>query len=291
MISRRRLLFALPAALVAADASAELLVCGREEVFAIRPFGAGPRQKVWSWKAVHRPELPAEYRDKFQTTDECKPVDGGRRVLITASSGGVALVERPSGEAVFYAQARNAHSAELLPHDRIVVAASVGDGGNRLILFDIAQPAVEIFSTELYSGHGVVWDAERETLWALGGDDIREYGLRSWSGAKPELKLLLAHPLPTPGGHDLQPSEGPWLNVSSGAHCYRFHRDERRYEPHPELADMARVKCISRHPTSGRIVYTQGRGREWWTSTLRFLHPEGVLDLPEEQIYKARWFA
>ena len=31
---------------------------------------------------------------KFRSTDECKPVDGGSKILITSSSDGVALVEK-----------------------------------------------------------------------------------------------------------------------------------------------------------------------------------------------------
>ena len=49
---------------------------------------AQPR-KVFSWKAQDRPELPAAFKNKFKTTDECKPV-AGNRILITASSDGVA---------------------------------------------------------------------------------------------------------------------------------------------------------------------------------------------------------
>lgn len=290
MLTRRRLLLAsLASPLALAADSPQLLVCGWDEVFAIAPFSAEPTNKLWSWKAAGRPDLPEEYHDKFRTTDDCKPVDGGERVLITSSSNGVALVERPSGKVLFYAQARNAHSAEMLPAGRIAVAASTGDTGNRLILFDSRRPAEELFSTELYSGHGVVWDAEREILWALGGRELREYGLREWESTKPSLELLHSHELPTPGGHDLQPAEGDWLNLSSGERCYRFDRAARRFEPHPDLADLEHVKCISRHPRTGRTVYTQGQGREWWTPTLRFLDPAGSLDLPGERIYKARW--
>ncbi len=290
MLTRRRLLlasFALTPAL-AAD-QPRLLICGWDEVFAIAPFAANPTQKLWSWKAAGRSDLPAEYHDKFRTTDDCKPVDGGRRVLITSSSNGVALVERPSGKVVFYAQARNAHSAEILPGGRIAVAASTGDTGNRLILFDSKRPADELFSTELYSGHGVVWDAKRRVLWALGLSELREYALRDWDSKKPSVELLRSHDLPTPGGHDLQPAEGDRLNISSGEHCYRFDRATDRFEPHPDLAHLAHVKCISRHPETGWTVYTQGQGREWWTSTLRFLNPAASLELPGERIYKARW--
>ena len=71
-------------------------------------MGRDPPPKVWSWRAAERPEL-ADVADEFKTTDECKPVKGGQRILITSSSGGVAVVERETGEAVFHTTVPNAH--------------------------------------------------------------------------------------------------------------------------------------------------------------------------------------
>jgi hypothetical protein len=65
--------------------------------------GAISTNKIWSWRGVDRPELPPDLRDKFKSTDECKPVEGGAKILITSSGGGVALVERSSGKALFHA--------------------------------------------------------------------------------------------------------------------------------------------------------------------------------------------
>ena len=114
------------------------MVCGWDEVFVL-DVSAAPR-KVWSWKAADRPELPPAYRTKFRTTDECKPV-AGNRILITASSDGAALVDRATGRTLWWGACGNAHSAELLPGDRIVLACSVREGtGNKLALFDAAEP-------------------------------------------------------------------------------------------------------------------------------------------------------
>src|SRR5690242_14826423 len=89
----RSLSVLLLAAAAAWGADKNVLVCGWDEVYILNiETGA----KGFSWKAAERPELPAAYKDKFRTTDECKAVAGGR-VLITASSDGVALVDRRSG--------------------------------------------------------------------------------------------------------------------------------------------------------------------------------------------------
>src|SRR6185436_3535907 len=106
----------------------DLIVCGGDEVVILdlRDF---PKQ-VWSWRAADRPELPEAFRKKFGSTDDCKPVDGGRKILITSSGGAAALVERSTGKVLFYAAVPNAHSAEVIPGNRLVAASSTHLEGN-----------------------------------------------------------------------------------------------------------------------------------------------------------------
>ena len=193
---------------VTAPARAQsLLACGWDEVFVLE-IADTPR-KVWRWKAADRPELPAEYRTKFRTTDECKPV-AGNRILITASSDGAALVDRATGQTLWWGACGNAHSAELLPGDRIVLACSLREGtGNKLALFDVREPGREMFATELHSGHGVVWDAARSRLWALGEKELRAYRLEAWESAQPSLALDARYPLPDADGHELARCPAP----------------------------------------------------------------------------------
>ncbi len=55
----------------------------------------------------------------------------GNRILITASSDGVALVDRATGRTPFWGLCANAHSADLLPGERIAVACSVRADGRQ----------------------------------------------------------------------------------------------------------------------------------------------------------------
>ncbi|HOK45482.1 MAG TPA: DUF6528 family protein [Bryobacteraceae bacterium] len=270
--------------------SRELIVCGWDEVF-ILDMAAQPPVKVWSWKAADRPELPESMRDKFKTTDECKPVDGGR-ILITASSDGVALVERASGKVLFYGIASGAHSAEMLPGGRIAVASSTGRGplNNSLVLFDSRKSGEPLFHTELRSGHGVVWDEKRQVLWVLGGSQLRTYTLAKWDTEKPELVMTAEYTLPDRGGHDLSPVPGTdLLSVTTERHSWLFDRTKRVFLPHPRLADDVNVKCITIHPVTKQTVWTKADEGFWWTATLRFLDPDGTLELKGERLYKARW--
>ena len=273
--------------------SEPLLLCGMEEVFEIDAAALGvdgAAEKRWSWRAADRPELPAELRGRFKTTDDCKPIDGGKRVLISSSGGGCALVERPSGRVVWHAFVGNAHSLEMLPGGRIVVAGSVHPQGNKLALFAVDRPGEPVWEAELYSGHGVVWDAARERLWALGGRELRSYSLAEWATNRPVLKLEATHALPDEGGHDLQPvGQSADLVVSTSDHVYLFDRDRGTFRLHPQLGDKAAVKCVSIHPRTGRTVYIQGGGGNWWSPVLRFLDPAGEATLGGERLYKGRW--
>ena len=261
-------------------------------MFALEP-GEGRAdcaRRTWSWRAANCPGLPDHMRERFGATDECKPVNGGRDVLITSSGGGVALVDRGTGAASFWATAANAHSADLLPGGRLAVAASHAPEGDRLILFDLAAPEAELHSVELPCGHGVVWDEQRQTLWALSNVEVRGYRLEGWDSQAPSLALASACRLPESGGHDLQPVPGTaMLSVTTAGHCWHFDRDTGLLGPHPQLGQVAHVKCISVHPESGRLVYVQADEPEWWSDRLRFLAPEGEVRFPGERLYKARW--
>src|SRR5688572_10243783 len=212
----------------------ELIVCGWDEVF-ILALGEGPtpaHRKVWSWRAADSPEIPEDMRGLFRTTDDCKPVDGGRRILISSSAGAVALVDRETRRASFSARVTNAHSIEMLPGGRIAAAASVSTAatGNRLVIFDRAT-GKELASDELLSAHGVVWDESRGVLWALGGDALRAYTVGT-TGGPTRLQRTFEVALPDEGGHDLVAIPGsPRLFVSTVRQCFYFDRDRRQFSP------------------------------------------------------------
>lgn len=270
----------------------QLLVCGMAEVFLIDPAAAekGTLQKLWSWRAKDHEELPEALRKAFATTDECKPVDEGKKILISSSSGGCALVERSDGRVLWHARVANAHSIELLPRGRVVVAASVSAAGNRLVVFGLAKPNEPVCETPLPSAHGVVWDESRHCLWALGFSELRRYELKDWDGSTPSLVLVASHPLPDEDGHDLQPVPGTAdLVLSTDHHVYLLDRDKPAFRLHPQLGGQAHMKCISTHPTTGRVAFIHGDGKAWWSNTIGLLSPPGEVKLGAERVYKARW--
>jgi hypothetical protein len=290
--------FLAAAVALAAKSSRELITCGREKIHILdldTRDAIGTPKIIWTWQAAGRADLPKEYHSLFRSTDECKPVEGGRRILITSSGGAVALVERQTSAVVFYGRAVNAHSADLLPGGRIAVAASRdprNNKGDSLILFDITQSGRELWRTELPSGHGVVWDGKRQAVWALGDQEIRRYRLVDWNTAAPQLERIAVIPLPESGGHELYPVPSTsMLSVTTSAHCWLFDREKQTFMPHPALGDKAAIKSITPHPVTGQIAFTEAERPNWWTTRIQLLNPNETCSVPGEQFYKVRWNA
>jgi hypothetical protein len=279
----------------------ELIVCGGDEVYILdlaREENGKPK-KVWSWRAQDRSELPWYLHGvEFAGTDECKPVDGGKKILITSSGSGVALVERETGKALFWAVAENAHSADMLPNDRIAVATSGHEieapprNPSRLIVYDAKAPEKELYSTDLPWGHGVVWDDQRQLLWGLSTHDVRAYRLAEWETDHPSLELIAIVDLPEGGGHDMYPlPRSPLMTITTSRHCWVFDRDKRSFRLHPQLGETGFVSGLSVNPVTGQIAYVQAEGGNWWAERVRFMNPDKVVELAGERIYKARWNA
>lgn len=272
--------------------SDQVIVCGGPEVFIV-PADVeqlSDADRVWRWTAADSPEIPVDLRAKFRTTDECKPV--GEKILITSSSGGVALIRRSDKSCLFYTSATNAHSACLLPNQRVAVAASFG--GDELMIFSLHQSGGElapIARLELLGAHGVLWDEDREKIWALGEDELLLIDLQELE-ERIGLVVNRRWNLPTSGGHDLMPGrDGESLLITTDTSVYRFEKRSSTFAPFEPLAGAKKVKSIDEHPETGRIVYHQADTSQdiWWSDKIRFLDPERISTVANERLYKVRW--
>ena len=285
MIKRHLTFFsALLLAPLAFSHADEIMLAGGDEVFIVdaAQAAAGKVNKVWRWNAQEASDVPEEAKREFHHMDECKAVERGAKLLVCASNGGCALIERATQRVLWRAKSRNAHSLDLLPGDRVVVASSLS--GDHLEVFDLKDGATPVFKTPLRSAHGVLWDEARQCLWALGFDELRCYTLADWDTATPSLKLKGSHKLPDADGHDLRPvpaSADLLLTTEHGVHL--FDRDQVTFRPHPVLKDLAKVKSADVHPVTQRIVLST------WGATLRLFAPEGKISFHDARPYKARW--
>lgn len=159
----------------------ELLVCGDSKVLIVDYQNTKDSipNVVWTWDAREAMDLPEVYRSKyFQTMDDCKAIEQGSKILVSSSSGGLALLRRADKKVLFYAHLPNVHSIEMLTGNKIIAAGSTAVEGNRIQVYSMKAPFDVLFSDSLYSGHGVVWDETGKTLFALGFDELRGYTIQ-----------------------------------------------------------------------------------------------------------------
>ena len=244
--------------------------------------------EVWSWNIDEPIEgLPAEYAEYLNPLDECKLVDNNRKLLLTSSSSAVVLIDLKTKKNLFYARVPMAHSADLLPNDRVAVALSTHKKGNSLEIYDIAQPEKVLWRDSLYSGHGAVWHAERESLYALGYDVLREYKLKDWQSATPSLELVASWSIPVKSGHDLMKVDADRMLVSGHEGVYWFDVNSGEYTPFEPLHSTENVKSMNYNAKNGRLVYTKAE-ESWWTHHIYQENPTKVITIDDMNIYKVR---
>ena len=268
-----------------------MVACGDEDVYIV-DVGKSTEDSldvIWHWNIFETyGQIPDKYRDAIRVLDDCKPVDGGSKLLLTSSAGGTLLLDIATRKCLFHALTPMAHSADMLPGDRIAVANSTTPAGNSLEIYDVSNPDVVVWKDSLYSGHGVVWSEKYQRLFALGYKELRKYSLKDWDSASPTLVLEESVPLPGIGGHELSPAGEDGLVITNHDGTYIFDIQEKKFTPFAPLEGLGNVKSLNYDPVSGRIIYTVGETK-WWTNHVYLKSPDKVLSFnPKWRLYKVR---
>lgn len=264
--------------------------------------------EVWSVHTGHAAGL--KYREDTVFGD----------VIVVAGSHS-AIYAYPSGEELWATDnpGDNPHSVELLPSRNLVIASSTG---NTLRLFKTsailngnANKAKLYADYSLTDAHGVLWDPEREILWALGGHELKAYRLDG-SGLRETLVEIpeMTYPLPEKkqGGHDLSPdyTDTRYLYITVGACVLRFDKENGSFSeefPHADVLNRTNVKGFSNNPdgsffASGEIGGAGTTWSDWWkaswcTDSIYFAYTDEENDFrvvkltsSESAFYKIRAF-
>ena len=268
-----------------------------------------PEARVFTWSADSAPEIRDSDREKFGALTDCKSVGNGSKILISASFGGIALVEFPGGKTLFYRSGAapaetgrdvNPHSAELLPDGNVAVASSYGKRNIILLSvpenFESPEDVGEFpFPHEFRGAHGVVWDGANKILWAVGLDELAGFEY-NFDKKNPAVKKVFSAPMTEGGkpfgGHDLCFAGGTrWLFVTGDRGLRMFDtmtREFRTVETAPN-----HFKSISMLPEgSGGAVAVLKPSESYWSDAVRLYAKNfpvlGRLD--GAKFYKARWF-
>lgn len=270
--------------------SHELLACGDNKVLIIdkSKSNSSDVEVIWHWENTDvSDQLPEAYQKYLQTMDECKFVDNHQKLLLTASSGGVVLIDRKTKRCLFYAYAPMAHSADFLPGNRIAVALSTHPKGNSIEIYDINQPEKVLFKDSLYSGHGSVWMEKRNRYYALGYDELREYALTDWKTNFPKLTLMRSWKIPREGGHDLSRISDNELLVTDHYGVSLFSIEKETFSPFSPLDTVPNVKSVNYNSVTGELIYTKAE-ESWWTHNIYLSNPDKVISIPGMRLYKVR---
>ena len=245
-------------------------------------------KEVWRWdKDDPQVNLPKGYDMLMRNLDECKFVDNNTKMLLTASGDGMMLLDIETKDILCYAHVPMAHSADLLPNNRIAVALSIHNKGNALEIYDIDTPEKVVFRDTLYSGHGVVWNEKRQRLYALGYKELKEYELVDWNTEQPSLRQVKMWKIPMESGHDLSPVDDNRMLVSAHEGVMWFDIDKEEFSPFEPLCDVENVKSVNYDPETQRLVYTKAE-INWWTHHIYQENPNKVVTMDSLKVYKVR---
>ena len=281
-----------------------IIACGTNKVHVIDAGaaigGAYTNGLLWTWDAKTAASDIGLAESRCDHIDDCKPVDGGSKFLITSSYNWCVLLDRETKKVLFSAnQCSNAHSAELLPGNRIAVACSEGTSTthNQVQIYDISKPNSILFSTPLTSGHGVVWSDDTQRLYAMGGQSLNVYSLVDWDTASPKLKLEKSITTPQSGTHDLTMADATTL-VVAGKKAYLFDIYSEKFTEMTHFSACTALKSVNYNPLTSELWYTDATVPEgtqsWSTHTLRYATDiaassmAGSISITDMDVYKVR---
>ena len=254
-------------------------------------------QELWRWDPKADSNLTAQAAASFSHVDECKPVDGGRTILVNASHGGVAAVDVATCQAKWYAfmsdHRAGPHSVDLLPDGRIAVANSTGVDALQIVdlnghPFDPSKQKT-VNALPVAGAHGVVWDGHREKLYVLGYTNLLELAyLPETMGVKVLRTWDYSSACGDPYGHDLVPDGRGGYYFTNHTGVWGFNPEDGAFV---RILDIKNVKSFSRDAVKGDLLAIPRES--WWTDRLLVRTSDGVLrtigPFPGVRFYKARW--
>lgn len=203
--------------------------------------------------------------------DDCKPIDNKTKLLITSSYNWSLIVDYATKNIDFWTTSSpGAHSAEVLPGNKIVVACS--NPGDALQIYDRTRPNDVLFSIEFPSAHGVVWNNKRQRLYATGKQRINVYSLIYADTDTPKLILEKSIKTPQNSTHDLSYVDENTLIVS-GKGAYFFDMDTEKFSELNRFSDSTSIKSLNYNAENGECWFTDSTDPEgdysWSTQTCR----------------------
>ncbi|MCM1504384.1 MAG: DUF6528 family protein [Muribaculum sp.] len=283
----------------------QLIVCGSNMVYIVdanQALSSGDYKNavLWSWDATEIADILGLKVSRCDHIDDCKPVDNATKLLITSSYGWCVLLDKATKEVLFHTTSvPNAHSAELLPNNRIAVACSNGNTENHstVQLYDINKPNVILQKYALDTAHGVVWDNNTERMFAIGHNLMQIYSLKDWNTDSPSMTLEKTVTLPEGSAHDLTLADSNTLCVA-GVKAFLYNIATGSFSEMKLFNNSTQVKSLNYNPASDELWYTDATVPEgdyaWSTHTINYSNnynasaPSMTFKVNDLNVYKVR---
>ena len=243
------------------------------EVYDISSGKLDESSLVWSYK------LP--YYNIAGTKLRHSEAHGDVALAVCGSTYGC-MISYPEGKLLWSteAAANNPHSIELMPNGVIAIASSTG-GEVRFFTTDKKTSRTPAAKVTLEDAHGVLWDDEKQVLWAIGRTVLAAYRV-TLDGTKVTVTedTSLRATIPSDWSHDLAPVYGNTdaLWISTGSHVYQYSKSTGKfstdYEGH-NILDRKDIKGVGNFD-DGSLVYIYPDGAfKTWTGQSAFLLKNG----------------
>ena len=258
----------------------QLLFCGDNMIYLLdaeKALTDGYKNAIlWQWDAKSEASRVGLSAANMIRLDDCKLVSNKTQVLATSSKGYAVLLDYKTQKLLWYSNgSKNAHTAELLPNNRLAVACS--EGGDVVQIFDINRSNVVLFSTELAYAHGLAWNPANQRLYAGGNNTINVYKLTDWETSAPKLtleKAISTYPSIT-GLHDMMLIDDNTLLVA-GKYAAFYDIEKNAFTRIPHFNASTGIKSVNYNPQTGECWYTDatnsGRELTWSSNDIRFTY-------------------
>lgn len=288
----------------AAKDDTELIFCGDNMIYIINADLANETSYkdaiLWSWDARTVASIVGLSESRMDHVDEAKLVDNDSKLLVTSSYNWTVVLDFKTKEVLFHSvQTPNAHSAELLPNNRLAVANSTGSGtnNNTVQIYDLANSNQVLYQSNLTSAHGVVWNEATQRLYAVGGNTLQIYKLKNWDQPNPMIELEKTVITPQGSLHDLT-LVNPNTLCLAGRKAYLYDIAENRFTEMTHFTSSTALKSVNFNDQTNEIWYTDSTNPEgdhtWSTQTIRYVIGKDTpgttrdIKVPDISMYKVR---
>ncbi len=262
------------------------------EVYDISAGKLDESSLVWSCKMPYYNVAGTKFRHSEEYGDVALAVCGN-------SYG--CMVSYPEGKILWRteAAANNPHSIELMPNGVIAIASSTG-GEVRFFTTDKNLSKTASATAVLEDAHGVLWDEEKQVLWAIGRTVLTAYRVTLADGKVTVTEdTALRATIPSDHAHDLAPVYGnkDELWITTGSHVYRFNKATKTftadYAGHESL-DRDAIKGVGNFEDGSIVyIYPDGAFKSWTTQSAFFLRADNgmkpeTLKSADGHFYKIR---